>query len=59
MNNPKAQGQMGAGNLIVNGVLAYFFYTYAFSNPDAGTCWAKAGDTVGYAATKPGYSDVG
>ena len=37
------QGGAGAGNLIINAVLAYFFYQYAYVNPDVGECWATAG----------------
>ena len=40
--NPKAQGVQGGGNIIINGVLAYFFYVYAFDNPDGNECWAIA-----------------
>ena len=32
----QAKGTAGGCNLIINGVLAYFFYTYAYDNPDQG-----------------------
>ena len=34
-------------NLIVNGVMAYFFYTYGWKNPDLAEhddCWAGSAD---------------
>ena len=34
--------------LIVNGVFAYFFYKYAFNNPDEGSCFAKGGNETAY-----------
>ena len=34
--------------LIVNGVFAYFFYKYAFNNPDEGSCFAKHGNLNAY-----------
>ena len=58
MNDPNKAGQAGAGNLIVNGVLAYFFYTYAFNNPDAGECWAISTSQVPKAVETAGYKHV-
>ena len=43
-DNPQAAGGMGCYNLLCNGILAYFFYTYAYNNPDAATqgqCFAS------------------
>ena len=40
-SNPKQQGIQGGGNIIINGVLAYFFYVYAFQNPDNNQCFAS------------------
>ena len=37
-------------NLVINGVLAYFFYQYAYRNPDLaehGSCWAADGEDNG------------
>ena len=44
---PKPSAGQGACNLIVNGVLAYLFYVYAFNNPDEGSCFAKEGNEIG------------
>ena len=30
----RANGGAGVGNIILNGVLAYFFYVYTWNNPD-------------------------
>ena len=30
----------GIVNMAVHTIFAYFFYKYAFSNPDDGSCWA-------------------
>ena len=38
----------GACTLVVNGIFAYFFYVYAFQNPDEGSCFAKEGKETGY-----------
>ena len=37
ISDPRAD----ACNLIINSVMAFFFYTYAFNNPDFGACFAK------------------
>ena len=37
-----------ACNLIINAVFAYFFYKYAFQNPDEGSCFAKEGNETAY-----------
>ena len=48
----KPNAGSGVVNLIVNGVLAYYFYTYWKNNPDEGSCWAASdGSTeTGFAA---------
>ena len=38
----------GGLGVIVNGVLAYFFYVYAFRNPDPVSCFAKDGNKTAY-----------
>ena len=45
---PNAAG--GACNLVVGSIFAYFFYIYAFQNPDKGECFAKVGNETGYPA---------
>ena len=37
------QAGTGAINLIINAVLAYYFYQYAYKNEDVGECWAADG----------------
>ena len=32
----KTNGAFGGCNLIINGVLAWFFYQYSYNNPDEG-----------------------
>ena len=32
----KPTASKGCLNLIINGILAYFFYQYAYNNPDEG-----------------------
>ena len=44
----KPTAASGAVNLVANGIFAYFFYTYAFMNPDTGTCYAKDGNKTGF-----------
>ena len=34
--------------LIYNGILAFFFYNFAFKNHDSGTCFAKEGNKIGF-----------
>ena len=43
-NKQQQQGGGGIVNIVFNGVLAYYFYQYAFNNPDDGSCWAIAGN---------------
>ena len=58
-SQPKQQAQLGGGNIIINGVLAYFFYVYAFANPDGNEgCWAMAGQTVPKTVEAPHYINV-
>ena len=57
-SNPQNAGGQGACNLIINGVLAYFFYTYWQNNPDEGQCWAIETSTTPSATQQLGYSDV-
>ena len=45
-------------NIVFNGVLAYYFYQYAFNNPDDGSCWAIAGNNVPSATEQAGYKNV-
>ena len=45
------QDQIGAFcsgfcSVIVNLILAYFMFTYAFANPDSGKCYATVDGTV-------------
>ena len=44
--------------MVVNGVLAFFFFRYSFQNPDSGTCWAILGKEAAKGADTPGYTDV-
>ncbi len=55
-----AQKQGGAGvcNLLINGILAYFFYQYAYANEDVGECWATAGSTTPVGVETAGYKNV-
>ena len=34
--------------ILYNGIFAYFFYIYAFQNPDEGNCFAKEYTENGY-----------
>ena len=43
-NKQRMKGSGGISNLAVNAVLAYYFYRYAFNNPDEGSCWAQYGN---------------
>ena len=52
------QGGAGAGNIIINAVLAYYFYQYAYANPDVGECWATAGQTTPLSVETAGYKNV-
>ena len=54
----QAKGTAGGCNLIINGVLAYFFYTYAYDNPDQGQCWASDSSNTASAIELPGYTEV-
>ena len=60
--NPKQQAGPGACNLILNGVLCYFMYTYAFNNPDVEKngmeCWASNGDNMGFGVDLNGRKNV-
>ena len=56
--NKKANGAGGACNLLINGVLAYFFYQYAYKNPDQGQCWATDENHVASPVELPGYTNV-
>ena len=56
--NPKAHASTGGCNLIINGVLAYFFYTYAYNNPDSGECWAMEGQDTPKTSATAGYINV-
>ena len=47
-NLGKPTATTGGAGLIVNGVLAYFFYVYAFRNPDPISCFAKEGNKTAY-----------
>ena len=40
--NPTTQGKLGSCNLLISSILVYFFYTYAYNNPDGAQCWAIA-----------------
>ena len=58
--NQKAGQQAGGGvlNLIVNAVLAYYFYQYAYANPDQGECWAAKTSQVPSATATAGFTNV-
>ena len=57
VREPSAGG--GGSVLIVNGALAYFFYSYTYSNPDNSACYATRGIVAAYASMPgPLYSDV-
>ena len=53
----KGSGGFGCCNLIINGVLAYYFYQYSYNNPDPGQCWATDG-TPASATERSGYTNV-
>ena len=49
MDEDQKQTPTGAVcNLIINAVFAYFFYKYAFNNPDEGSCFAKDGNEIAF-----------
>ena len=50
MENPAHVGCSVFCEIVVNGVMAYFFYVYAWKNPDLakhGDCWAGDGNDNG------------
>ena len=58
-NNPTHVAISAVFNLCINGVLCYFFYQYAYKNPDLaehGNCWA-ADDEDGGSLVKIGKFD--
>ena len=38
---PSGYTLTGCFNFVLSTTLAYFFYTYAYNNPDQGECWAR------------------
>ena len=52
------QAGTGAINLIINAVLAYYFYQYAYANPDEGQCWAAESSRTPVATETAGYTNV-
>ena len=49
MEDDQKQNPTGAMcGLVINGIFAYFFYKYAFLNPDEGSCFAKDGNETAY-----------
>ena len=51
MENPAHAGVAVFCEIAINGVLAYFFYTYAWKNPDLARhpdCWAVDNDDNGF-----------
>ena len=49
MEDDQKQNPTGAiCSLVINGVFAYFFYKYAYNNPDEGSCFAKEGNETAY-----------
>ena len=48
MSEEKQSPESAVCNLVINGVFAYFFYKYAFLNPDEGSCFAKEGNETAY-----------
>ena len=54
----KTNGAFGGCNLIINGVLAYFFYQYSYNNPDAGQCYAIDSTQTPSATAEAGYTNV-
>ena len=57
-SSPENAWKGGAVNLIINAVLAYFFYTYWQNNPDEGSCYATDGSHTPSAVPVGGYTDV-
>ena len=49
---------VGSVNLIINAALAYFFYQYAYNNPDEGQCWAHKNIRTPVATATVGYRNV-
>ena len=47
-NLGKPTATTGGAGIILNGVLAYLFYVYAFRNPDPVSCLAKEGNKTAY-----------
>ena len=47
MQEMKPNAGSGACSLVINGIFAYFFYIYAYQNPDPGNCFAKDGNEIG------------
>ena len=59
MENKRGTQAGGGGvNIIINGILAYYFYQYAFNNPDEGSCWASSGSRMPSAIEQGGYKNV-
>ena len=52
------QAAGGGFNLIINAVLAYYFYQYAYANPDEGQCWAAENSRTPVATETAGYKNV-
>ena len=48
----------GVVNMAVHTIFAYFFYQYAFNNPDQGSCWAISSSQIPSAVKLPGYRNV-
>ena len=52
------QAAGGGFNLIINAVLAYYFYQYAYKNEDVGECWAADGANTPVSTQTAGYKNV-
>ena len=62
-HNPKQQAGPGCCQLILNGILCYFMYVYAFDNPDVANnggveCYASSVDNLGTALELNGRRNV-
>ena len=49
---------VGGLNIITYGIFAYYFYQYAYANPDAGECWATASSATPLSVETAGYKNV-
>ena len=60
-NDPKHTGPSACCNLIVAGIMSYFFYTYGWDNPDLekhGNCYARDDSDIGIGINGDGYDNI-